>query len=109
MGRAPNAVWRGLREYGIDTLWDASQELMSEEAPALLEDAYRDEGRCAFNEGIMPCLPKKLSGITGDGIEYHTPEDTRPLTIVDTSNRLLANAVRNCVEEPLAAAISSDQ
>ena len=39
----------------------------------------------------------------------HRPADTRPLNVANADNRLLGNAVRACVEEPLSAAISDEQ
>ena len=40
---------------------------------------------------------------------YHLPQDVRPLSIVNTDNRLMANAVRLRIEPILARAVSEEQ
>jgi len=59
-------------------------------------DAYADEsteGGYDFNLGTLVCLPKTP---TGEDVElgvYHAPADTRPLSIVNCDNRLVASAM----------------
>ena len=45
-------------------------------------------------------LPKKPSAVDKAGNEHYCPEDLRPLSIVNTDNRILANVMRR----PLADA-----
>ena len=56
----------------------------------------------------MVFLPKKPSG-QREGVDYYTPDDTRPLAIVNTDNRLIANAVRHRMEGILGEIISEGQ
>ena len=56
----------------------------------------------------MVFLPKKASGEV-NGVEYYLPADTRPLSIVNTDNRVLASAVRLAIEPALDAVVSEAQ
>ena len=59
-----------------------------------------------FNLSFLCCLPKKPTGIQ-DGIgAYYDATQTRPLSLVNTDNRLIANAYRS-VLEPLADKVVS--
>ena len=51
----------------------------------------------------------KKSPQTHGSVTYHEPGDTRPLAMVNTDNRLLANAVRLRVEPVLAKGIAEIQ
>ena len=62
-----------------------------------------------FNLGNMVFLPKKPAGndpVLGD---FYTAADVRPLVIVNTDNRIMANAVRIAMEPILASWISTNQ
>ena len=48
----------------------------------------------AFNLAVMTCIPKAPAGRTDNGEDCLRPEDTRPVCIVDTANRLLASAIK---------------
>ena len=65
---------------------------------SLLTEAYRDRvdtlGRHDFNLGLLCCLPKKAAGVHDQFGEFYTPADTRPLSIVNTDNRIIASALR---------------
>ena len=54
-----------------------------------------------FNQAFLCCLPKKVSGHDAAVGDYYDPQNTRPLSLVNTDNRLIANAYR-LVIEPLA-------
>ena len=60
-----------------------------------------------FNRAFLCCLPKKPSGHDPELGSFYTPKNTRPLSLVDTVNRLIANAYR-LVMEPLANKLVSD-
>ena len=45
--------------------------------------------------GILCCLPKKKTGVDEEAGDYYAADATRPLSIVNTDNRILANAARN--------------
>ncbi len=57
----------------------------------------------------MIFLPKKVSGTDPLMGEYYTPSDVRPLMIVNTDNRLIANAMRHQWEPIFEAWISKMQ
>ena len=62
-----------------------------------------------FNTSFLCCLPKKPSGhdsIVGD---FYAPKATRPLSLVNTDNRLMASAARIRVEPTMEAVISDMQ
>ena len=90
----PYAAWQSLGAAGIDVLWEAAQDLQSEEYAQRLRDAYQDEPSCDFNCGLLCFLPKQPSGRDAAGSPVFLPADTRPLCIVDTANRIVANAAR---------------
>ena len=87
-------AWKGLGDTGLEVLWEALQELQQEHAEEHLRQAYRDEGSCAFNDGLLCFLPKNASAVDADGCPVFFAGDTRPLCIVDTANRILASAAR---------------
>ena len=57
-----------------------------------------DEPDDAFNYAFLVCLPKAANGHDSNGMPYYTPECTRPLSIVDASNRILASIFRLSIE-----------
>ena len=55
-----------------------------------------------FNFAIMVLLGKKSSGVAPGGVgSFYKPGDTRPLSIVNTDNRIMASAVRFRLEPTL--------
>ena len=105
----PYEAWKRMKDYGVETLWAAMQDLSKEQSGDLLEEAYRDEADCNFNLGLLCCLPKKADGTTDTGLPIFTADSTRPLSIVDTANRLLANAARLRWEGMLERWLSPNQ
>ena len=99
----PFKAWRQLGPLGVDVLGAALQALTAPDAPEDLQAFLAD-----FNGSLMVFLPKG-DGLLPDGRTGHAPSDTRPLNIVNSDNRLLAAAVRFCVEEPLSTMITVDQ
>lgn len=67
-----------------------------------------NESHCSFNLALLCCLPKKPSGVDGKRGAYYKPKDTRPLSIVNTDKRLIANACRICLE-PIGAFTSAEK
>ncbi len=95
--RIPYKAWRQLGELGIDVLHSATMALMTSDGLTMLRDAYVDEsveGHHDFNLGILCCLPKKPTGSDAALGEYYEASSTRPLSIVNTDNRIIANAAR---------------
>jgi len=56
----------------------------------------------------MVFLPKKSSG-NHEGVDFYEPANTRPLSIVNCDNRLMASAMRLRIEPILQTVVSSDQ
>eukprot|EP00959_Pyramimonas_sp_CCMP1952_P405164 8491780-Pyramimonas_sp.AAC.1 len=57
----------------------------------------------------MCCLPKQASHTTETGDQVHEAANTRPLSITNTDNRLIANAFRIRWEPILGPTITEDQ
>ena len=62
-----------------------------------------------FNYSCLFCLPKKSDYIHPVYGEVYKCESTRPLSVVDTSNRLLALAFKICLHDYLESWISKAQ
>jgi exonuclease III len=90
----PYLAWRELGDTGLNTLWDAMKELEEDDAPERMNKAYG--GSHEFNMGWMVCLPKVATEIGADGTEIFDAASTRPLSIVNTDNRLMCSAARLC-------------
>ena len=96
-------------DLAIDTLFDVFSILASDNALEELTNAYRgmsEEHMHEFNKSIMCLLPKKASGHDETHGTYFHPGDTRPLSISNTDNRLLASAARIAWEPILERWIS---
>ena len=108
----PFLAWRRLRSLGVDALTRVAWALEQEMAPHLLTAAYWDEecpAEHGYNLSTLVCLPKKAAGnVEGMGL-YYTGDCTRPLSIVNCDNRLVANAVRHRWERHLQRWISQRQ
>ena len=76
----------------MNVLWDAMAEMHEANALDILEEAYGGEHE--FNAGVMACLPKSSIGVTEDGEDIYDAASTRPLSIVNTDNRLMCGAAR---------------
>ena len=68
-----------------------------------------EEEVSAFNAAILICIPKKVVHQGPDGSSYYLPQQLRPLSIVNTDNRLVASAARLRFEAPISQAIGSAQ
>ena len=93
----PYAAWRCLKELGISVLLGVALALEEEDATDVLTAAYSDEGELGshdYNAGTLECLPKAHTGEDPDLGHYFKPGDTRPLSIVNCDNRLVASAMR---------------
>ena len=108
----PYGAWRALGKLAVDILYDVTSTLSQASAPDLLREAYEDEttdGQHDFNLSTLICLPKKPTGHDDEAGTYFSPGNTRPLSIVNTDNRLIANAARLRWESILDKWISSNQ
>ena len=99
----PYKAWRSVGKLGVDVLWDVIHALASDEGSALLAEAYSDllPAEHSYNLGLLCCLPKKVSGVDTEHGDFYDAKNTRPLSLVNTDNRLIANAYR-LVVEPIA-------
>ena len=109
--RLPYEAWRQLGDTAIDTLFAAGQAMELPDFPQAIRKAYDLAPHEAhpFNLGTLVCLPKKAVAHHQELGEVYQPEGTRPLSIVDTSNRILANAFRHRWEPILARWICPEQ
>ena len=71
------AAWRAAPDLAATVLWDALRAVLNGQLPP--------EG---FNHGLLFLLPKKLTGLIAD---------TRPLSVTNTDNRILAACVARCI------------
>ena len=97
-------AWRALGSLGISILYDTAACLESDDAQQRLLQAYHDcdsDGTHQYNHSTLVCLPKKSTTTTRDGTEAYTTNNTRPLSIVNCDNRIVASAARNRWEEHL--------
>jgi hypothetical protein len=90
---------------------DIASEVLFEVATAMesMSDAELLRWQPNFNLGLLCCLAKGDGELAADGRRHHTAGSTRPLAIVDTANRLLANAMRLAWESRWAEHISASQ
>ena len=65
----------------------------------LQADPLAEGDQHSFNLGNMVFLPKKIAGSHDLFGEYYTANDVRPLVLVNTDNRLIANAMRIRLEQ----------
>ena len=75
-------------------IWEALEDLSKPGAEDRLKEVMTGPGgHCTFNESLMVFLPKKTSGSL-NGVDFFDQSDTRPLSIVNSDNRIMASAVR---------------
>ena len=86
----PYKAYKLLGSYAASYLLDASEDLM--------ESGPIGEPAPDFNHAYLSCLPKKASRMDAVHGAVFSPSDTRPLSIVNTDNRLIAGAYRVLLE-----------
>jgi hypothetical protein len=62
-----------------------------------------------FNQAILICIPKTEGELTPQGLSSHEASGTRPLSIVDASNRIIASMFRLSLERCTGSWISEAQ
>jgi hypothetical protein len=89
-------VWRGLGDFTVQLIMAIITYFMcvSSEVPPW------------FNLAFMNFIPKDPSGHTAFGMPYYSPDCTRPLSLADTINKLVANTVRIALERFASSRIS---
>ena len=90
----------------MDVLFDAAKALSSDKGRRSLLEIFplNPQGDTEFNEAVMVFIPKKVAR-DRNGVRFHKPAETRPLSLVNTDNRWMANAHRHRVEPLTAPAI----
>ena len=106
--RIPFAVWRLTGDLGHRVLHAAAAALAAPGSADAVRAGGADHGDF-FNQGLLRCLPKAQAG--DDAVEgaFYEASSTRPLTIVNTDNRVSASAYRLRWEPILEPWISSQQ
>ena len=109
----PYSFWQGLGEVGVTVLYDTLMALMEDGSEtAMLRDYGSGDNRfgdCDFNGSLLVLLPKKPTGHDAVAGAFYDPADTRPLMLVDTSNRLLASALRFAIEPAVERLVGAGQ
>ena len=95
----PFEVYRSLGEVAVDLFWEA--------ANGMLDGVVSPDGD--FNLALMVCVPKSADGVLEDSTPYFTPGGTRPLSIVDASNRILASIFCEVLERRIGQRINRAQ
>ena len=83
------AAWRAVAPIAAPLLFDVSE--------AILKGHHPPDG---FNHGLLFLLPKKLTGLAAD---------TRPLSVTNTDNRLLAAAMARAIMPATIKLVNSQQ
>jgi hypothetical protein len=108
----PAGAYKGLGRFAIDILHEVAQTLCTPGGTSDLEHAYSDRSPSqthSFNHSLLCCLPKKEAGMDPEVGAYYSGENTRPLTLVNTDNRLIASSARLAWEPCLEAYICKNQ
>ena len=98
----PYAAYRALGSGAVDILHGVAAQLVEEED-------FIDYLDPEFNHSILVCLPKKPSGQDDNLQNYYALENTRPLSIVDTANRLIASCIKLTLHDGLERWVSEAQ
>ena len=101
----PFKAWRALGPLGVSIFYDVAKCLEMDDAQSSLTAAYYDiteDGTHHYNHSLLVCLPKKSTSATADGTKAFTTSNTRPLSIVNCDNRIVASAARSRWEQHLA-------
>ena len=100
----PFAAWRAISDIAVPLLQAVYEQLAAGGA----DEAHAADIR-KFNEGLMVFLPKDPSGVDVHGCPMFLPADTRPLSIGNADNRLIASAVQHRIEPILGRWVTKEQ
>ncbi len=62
----------------------------------MAEHGHQNASMHSFNESILCCVPKKPKAVDPVNGPIYDASCTRPLTLVNTDNRIIASAARIC-------------
>ena len=102
----------GIPSHAYKTLGWAAAKVIHEAMQALSGDDGAQRLRSsdpAFNEALLFLIPKKCSGHDPRYGEYYEPGETRPISVTNFDNRIMANALRSRLEPIFDAWVSDDQ
>ena len=86
----PYKAYKKLGSYGVGFLLDVAEDL---------QEPHAGSAKLAsFNHAILCCLPKTTSWTDPVLGDIHAAKHTRPLSILNTDNCLIANAYRILLE-----------
>ena len=107
----PYSAWRRLGHLAEHVLRDSIQVLSGPGGLSALWAAFPADaqGNTPFNSATMAFIPKKVAHESEDGQRFFKPHEVRPLSIMNTDNRLMANAVRMRTEPMLDKIVSDSQ
>ena len=94
----PYSAYRNARECSAHTLFRVVGAMARVPPPCTL----------AFNHAFLCCLPKKSSLVTPCGTPAYRGKETRPLSLVNTDNRLSASTLRLCSEPIVSTWVSAN-
>ena len=95
----PFEVYRSLGEVAVELFWEA--------ANAMLDGVAIPDGD--FKLALMVCIPKSADGALEDNTPFFSPSGTRPISIVDASNRIFAFIFCITLEAQIGHRISNAQ
>ena len=108
----PALAYKRLGPLAVDVLHDVFESLSSSNAHDTLVKAFESMSPAQshdFNVSIMCLLPKKATGHDTDMGNFFHPGDTRPLSVSNVDNRMLASAARIAWEPILEEWVSEAQ
>ena len=103
--------WKAMGSLGVTLLHEVAKDMAEPDVKEKIRKAYWDEngGTNGFNVGILCCIPKgEGEQQEGYGRAFRA-EQTRPLSLVDVSNRILASSYKRRWERTLGPWTSHDQ
>ena len=86
-------------QFAVPIFWECLK--------ALYSGSWQPDSQ--FNAAFLMCIAKKEGSASELGVPAHWPSDTRPLSIVDSSNRILATCLLKHLEKHIAPKICSVQ
>jgi len=93
----PYTAWKYSGDLAVQILFDVTDALQHDDATQLFNTstANPDNTGHDFNLGLLVCLGKKPDSHDDTLGDIYSPGSTRPLSIVNTDNRIIANAAKH--------------
>ena len=97
----PFSAFKAVKDIASQALFDLALFLGNRDSTKYLSPDYKHAFLC--------CLPKKPSGRDSSDNDYFDAECTRPLSVVNTDNRIVASAYKQMLEPIANSWVSSMQ